>query len=257
MKANIKYDPLILIYPILFVLALWIVFWIEIRFHVDLKYLGIRPKELKGLRGVLFSPLLHGDLKHLLNNSLPLLLLSTALFYFYRGIAWKILGFGVLLTGILTWLIAAKGSTHIGASGVVYLLVSFLFFKGIWSKNYRLIALSLIVVFAYGGLVWGVLPLEPRVSWQGHLAGFTSGILLALIFYKYQIEFEDPQQKPKPYVSKREAEFLSHFDEEGNFIPASEQKDSKEKDDHQDNSLNNIKVVYIYKDFPKNDKKPE
>src|SRR5690625_871984 len=132
MKAKIKYEPLILIYPILFVLALWIVFWIEIRFRVDLKYLGIQPRELKGLRGVLFSPLLHGGIKHLLNNSLPLLLLSIALFYFYRGIAWKVLGFGVLLTGLLTWGIAQKGGTHIGASGVVYLLASFLFFKGIW-----------------------------------------------------------------------------------------------------------------------------
>jgi len=153
----------VIAYPLLFLALMWIVFWLEIRFNFDFNYLGIYPGKLIGLRGIVFGPFIHGSLKHLFNNSVPFLVLTTALFYFYRNIRWKILLYGIFLSGLFTWLIG-RPSLHIGASGVVYMLVAFLFFKGIFSKQYQLTALSLIVVFLYGGLLWYVLPIDPKIS---------------------------------------------------------------------------------------------
>src|SRR5699024_400149 len=127
---------------------------------------GIGPRTLIGLRGIICGPFIHAGVPHALSNTLPIILLGVALFYFYEGIAWRVLLYGTLLTGLMTWLIGRGGSTHIGASGMAYLMMSFLFFKGLWSKNYRLIALSLIVVFIYGGLIWGVFPGKAHVSWE-------------------------------------------------------------------------------------------
>ena len=138
-KKPLKFTPDVLAYPLLFVLLLWLVFWIEVRFNVNFNYLGLYPKKIEGLRGVLFAPFIHSGIEHLFNNSVPLLVLTMALFYFYRRIRWKIIIFGVLLTGILTWLIG-RPAIHIGASGVVYMLTAFLFFKGIFSRQFQLIA---------------------------------------------------------------------------------------------------------------------
>jgi membrane associated rhomboid family serine protease len=192
------------------------VFWVEIRFGLDFNNFGIRPRTVEGLRGILFSPFIHGDIKHLFNNSIPLLILSMALFYFYKNISWQILLFGVLLTGFLTWGIG-RPSNHIGASGLIYLLASFLFFKGIFSKYYRLIALSLIVVFLYGGMLWFVVPVEPGISWEGHLSGMITGFLFALI-YKQKIKKEPKYEWEKPGYKEDNDPFMKHFDENGNFI---------------------------------------
>jgi hypothetical protein len=139
-----------------------------------------------------------------------------ALFYFYKNISWQILLFGILLTGLLTWGIG-RPSNHIGASGVIYLLASFLFFKGIFSKYYRLMALSFIVVFLYGGLLWFVVPVEPGVSWEGHLSGLITGFLFALI-YKQKIVKQPKYEWEKPEYNSENDPFMKHFDENGNFI---------------------------------------
>ncbi|QNJ98026.1 rhomboid family intramembrane serine protease [Constantimarinum furrinae] len=204
------------LYPLAFVVAIWIVFWAEVRFGWNLKYYGIYPQRVEGLRGIIFGPFIHGSLSHLFNNSIPLFVLSSALFYFYRSIKWKVLLIGILVTGVLTWWIG-RPAYHIGASGVVYLLAAFLFFKGIFSKQYQLTALAFVVVFLYGSLLWYVFPIDPKISWEGHLSGFLVGIALSLIFWKNPIE-------AKKYVWERadydpqEDEFLKHFDEDGNFI---------------------------------------
>ncbi len=226
-------------YPLLFVLTIWIIFWIEIRFDFNFNDFGVRPWSWEGLRGILFSPFIHGDIGHLASNSVPLLVLSMSLFYFYRKISWTVLGFGFLLTGVLTWFIGDPGSTHIGASGVVYLLASFLFFKGIWSKNYRLTALALIVVFLYGSFVWGLLPIENGISWEGHLSGMISGILFALIFRKYEIPIRKYEWENEEY-QEEEDEFMKHFDEDGNFIESVPEEDIKLKEE--------IKIIYRYKE---------
>jgi len=206
----------VIVYPILFILFIWIVFWYEIRFGQDFTSYGIYPQKIKGLIGIICSPFIHGDINHLYHNTIPLFILSTALFYFYRPIAWKILAYGILVSGLLTWFIG-RPAYHIGASGLIYVLFSFTFFKGIFAKHYRLIALSLLVIFLYGSLVMYALPIEDGISWEGHLAGLITGLIFALIFRK-------EIAKPKKYVWEQEHynedddEFLKHFDEDGNFI---------------------------------------
>lgn len=206
----------VVVYPILFILFIWIVFWYEIRFGQDFTSFGIYPQRIKGLIGIICSPFIHGDINHLYHNTIPLFVLSAALFYFYRPIAWKILSYGILVSGLLTWLIG-RPAYHIGASGLIYVLFSFTFFKGIFAKHYRLIALSLLVIFLYGSLVMYALPIEEGISWEGHLAGLITGLIFALIFRK-------EIAKPKKYVWEQENyneeddDFLKHFDEDGNFI---------------------------------------
>lgn len=205
-----------LLYPIFFVLLIWFVFTLEIRFGYRFNKYGIYPQTLKGLRGIVFSPFIHSGIKHLYSNTIPLFVLSSALFYFYRPIAFKVICYGILVSGFITWLIG-RPSHHIGASGLIYVLFSFNFFKGIFAKHYRLIALSLVVVFLYGSMFIYAFPIEDQISWEGHSAGLITGLLFALIFRK-------EIAKPKKYIwedpnyNDEDDEFLKHFDENGNFI---------------------------------------
>ena len=224
----------------LFVLLIWIVFWAELKFGLDFSSYGVRPGEVFGLRGIVFSPFIHSDIKHLFNNTIPLFILSLALFYFYRPIRWKVLLIGLITTGVLTWLIG-RPANHIGASGIIYLLASFLFFKGIFSKYYRLVALSLIVVFIYGGLVWYVTPIDPTISWEGHLSGLLSGLGLAVIFKK-KIAEPPKYAWEKPGYSEENDLFMKHFDEKGNFVdnlPIDKEIDAEE-----------IEYNFIYREKP-------
>ncbi len=236
-KSTLQFSARTLLFPLGMVLVIWMVLWIELTFHYNFNDWGIKPLKAVGLRGIIFSPFIHGGVKHALSNTVPILLLGTALFYFYRKIAWRVLLFGGLLTGLLTWSIGQYGSTHIGASGIAYLMFSFLFFKGLFSRNYRLIALSLVVVFMYGSLVWGMFPGKPNISWEGHLSGFISGVIFALWFRHYQIEAPAEEQtiQTRP-VAKWEQEFLAHFDEDGNFVPTSEWERRK-KEAHQTSTV--------------------
>ncbi|MBD0834308.1 rhomboid family intramembrane serine protease [Aestuariibaculum suncheonense] len=231
----------VIAYPIFFVLLIWVVFWADVRFGLRLSKFGIYPQTLKGLRGIVLSPFIHASLKHLASNSVPLLVLSTALFYFYRPIAWKVLGYGILLSGLLTWCIG-RPSYHIGASGLIYVLVSFIFFKGVFAKHYRLIALSLLVVFLYGSMIWYTMPIEKGISWEGHLSGLITGLLFAFIFKK-------SIAKPKKYVweqpdyNEDDDPFLKHFDENGNFIEHLEPEVEEEQEP--------IIIRYSYKERKK------
>lgn len=216
-------------YPLLFVLLIWIVFWAEVRFGISLNRFGIRPRSIEGLRGIFFSPFIHSDIKHLFNNTIPLFVLSLSLFYFYRPISWRVLLIGFFTTGILTWLIGRE-AYHIGASGIIYLLASFLFFKGIFSKYYRLVALSLMVVFLYGGLVWYVTPIDPEISWEGHLSGLISGFSLALIFRR-NIAMAPKYEWEKPDYVEEDDHFMKHFDENGNFIEKLPEEESTEEEE--------------------------
>ena len=239
-KTDFNFTPGVVGYPVLFILAIWIVFWIEVRFGVNFNYLGIFPRKLSGLLGIIFSPFIHSGIKHLFNNTIPLFVLSMALSYFYKSISWKVLGYGFLFTGFITWLIA-RPAYHIGASGIIYLLASFLFFKGIFSKYYRLVALSLMVVFLYGGLLWYVTPIDPEISWEGHLSGLIVGLFFAFIFKKNIAE------PPKyiwehPDYDEEEDDFMRHFDEHGNFI---EKLPDEITEDEQEDK---IEINYIYKE---------
>ena len=170
--------------PLYFILLLWIIKWVEYKFGIDASSLGVKPQTLSGLKGIIFSPMIHADTVHLANNTVPLFILSMALFYFYKPIKWRVIIISWLVSGILTWLIGRGNSYHIGASGLIYALASFLFFSGFIRKYPRLIAISLIVTFLYGSMVWGIFPNEVRISWEGHLSGGIIGLLLAIVFRK-------------------------------------------------------------------------
>lgn len=249
-SEQLKFSPEIIGVPLIFVMLLWIVYWVESRYGINFNRLGIYPHSAKGLQGVIFGPFIHGSLKHLFNNSVPLFVLTTALFYFYREIRWKVLLWGLLFTGLATWLIG-RPSLHIGASGVVYMLVAFLFFKGILSKQFQLTALALIVVFLYGGLLWYVFPIDPAISWEGHLSGFFVGLVFAFLFksvpiqnkkYPWQLDDFDEENDP----------FIRQFDDNGNFIGPPKEPPHEHKSP-QNSGSPSIQIKYTFKESPKKD----
>ncbi|MES2593025.1 MAG: rhomboid family intramembrane serine protease [Bacteroidota bacterium] len=170
-----------LLYPSLFVLILWGVKLFEVVENVNLSWYGLFPRTIHGLFGIIVSPLLHADFSHLMANSTPLLILGTVILYFYRTIAFQIFFWVYMMTGIWVWVIG-RNAYHIGASGIIYGFVTFLFFSGVFRKDSRLLALSLFVVFLYGGTVWGILPLKSGMSWESHLLGSLAGLITAYNF---------------------------------------------------------------------------
>jgi len=170
-----------MVFPALFLAAFWLVFIIETILDNSFTEFGIYPRTLEGLRGIVFSPFLHGSFNHLAANSVPFFVLSVALFYFYRNLAWRIFWLVYLFSGICVW-VGAREAWHIGASGLIYGLGSFLFFSGILRNDVKLLTISIIVVFLYGGMFWGIFPIEPGISWESHLWGSASGFVLSLIY---------------------------------------------------------------------------
>ena len=187
--------------PGVFVFLMWLVKICEILFEIELSSLGIFPLEAKGLSGILFSPFIHSGFRHLFNNSLPVFFLGTALFYFYSEIAVRVSLWTWFLTGLSVWL-AGRPAWHIGASGLIYGFASFLFFSGIIRKYFRLVALSLLIVFLYGSMVWGIFPdIYQDVSWESHMLGFISGIILAVVYRN-----EGPQEPVIEWPDEEEGE---------------------------------------------------
>jgi membrane associated rhomboid family serine protease len=185
--------------PFIFIFFMWMIKAIEKLFNIELFFLGIHPLSVDGLAGIIFSPFVHADLKHLFNNSIGLFILSLALFFFYSEVALKVFLSSWVFSGILVW-VAGRDSWHIGASGIIYGIASFLFFSGIIRKYFRLVALSLLVVFLYGSMVWGLFPgIYQNVSWESHMLGFFSGIALAIYYRK-----EGPQEPVYEWLQEEE-----------------------------------------------------
>jgi membrane associated rhomboid family serine protease len=182
------------------VLALWAVKMYEWLYECRISDYGLFPRTLSGLRGIITMPFLHGDFEHLISNSIPLLVLITGLVYFYKRLALKVTIWIWLLSGFWLWL-GGRPSFHIGASAVIYGLTVFLFFSGVFRKDRRLMALSLLVVFLYGGLIWGILPIVEEHSWEGHLFGSCAGLLMAIIYKK-----QGPQRPAYSWEVSNDAE---------------------------------------------------
>jgi len=215
---HFKFSNTVIALPLFFVLFLWFIYWLQIRFDFDFYQYGIYPRDFSGLKGVLFSPFIHENLGHLYNNSIPLLVLLAALHYFYPQQSLPVIVYGILFSGLITWVIG-RPNYHIGASGLIYVLVSFIFFKGIQTRYYRLVALSFSVILLYGGMIWYVFPeVDANISWEGHLAGFLTGFTLTL-FYKTP-EYAKPivYDWQKPEFDPEQDAFMKHFDENGNFV---------------------------------------
>ena len=191
-----------LIFPTCLIVAIWIVKIIETSFGYNLYYLGIKPLEFNGLLGIVTSPFIHADYSHLIANTLPLFLLCWGLFYFYRKISFQVFFLIYFITGIWVWTFA-RDAYHIGASGIVYALASFLFFSGLFRRDMKLAAVSMLIIFLYGGMIWGILPLKERVSWESHLMGLLSGLLISYFYrkdgpqrkkYEWELEEEDDEE---------------------------------------------------------------
>lgn len=180
-KKIFKYS---LLFSVFIVSLLWLVKLSEGYLGSDLTEYGILPLQIDGLKGIIFSPFIHSNYDHLVSNSIPFLILSFALFYFYRKLAYRILFLIYILSGLCVWL-GGRDSYHIGASGIVYGLAFFLFFSGIFRKDANLLTIGIIVVFLYGSMFWGIFPIKPGISWESHLWGAVSGVLLAL-YYRHQ-----------------------------------------------------------------------
>ena len=187
-------------YPLIILTLMWLVFLIDYLFPTHFAQYGILPRNKSGLIGILFSPLIHStnDFTHIINNSPPFLILSWALFYFYRKIAWQILALSWIVGGLFVW-IAARSSFHIGMSGVIYSLAFFLFFSGVFRKELKLMAISLFVVFLYGSMIWGIFPSDSGISFEGHFFGALVGVILAYYYQKEGATF-----KKKTYNWERE-----------------------------------------------------
>jgi len=220
-----------LLFPTLFAALLWLIYLLQTAFNLPVQYLGIYPRTLRGLPGILTAPLIHGSIQHLLSNTVPLIVLGTIMFYFYRGIAFRIFCWVYLMTGLWVWA-GARGGTafHVGASGIIYGFVSFLFFSGIFRKDPRLLKISLLILLFYNGLVWGVFPLVESVSWESHLLGSIAGIVCAWFFRK-----EGPQKEV--YSWEREPD-----DDDDNEEDEMEQLEEEGSQEHKE-----PQVHYIFK----------
>lgn len=206
---------LAMLIPFMLVSLMWIMMGASLLFDTDFHFLGIFPGREQTLTGVITSPFVHSGFRHLFNNTLPLFILGTALFYFYSQVSFRVLLWVTLLTGLAVW-ITARPSWHIGASGIVYGLAAFLFVSGIIRRHIPLMALSLLVAFLYGEMVWGIFPgFRIDISWESHMLGAAAGVILA-IWYRH----EGPQ-RPVPFYEREEEE-----DDDGDGAGAEENEDS-------------------------------
>ena len=194
------------IIPGLFILVLLVIKYLSIKFQINFLP-GIQPHTAKGLWGILSYPLLHKDMEHLFSNAVPLFLLGMMMVYFYRQLSFKVFVIIYFLSGIGTWLIGRENSIHIGASGIVNGLVTFLFVSGILRKDNRLMALSLLVIFLYGSIVWGMIPLPLDISWEAHLSGGIAGVCCAFLYknqgpqrkkFDWELEEENEEENENP-----------------------------------------------------------
>jgi membrane associated rhomboid family serine protease len=167
--------------PFRLVFFMWLSFFLETSYALPVSNYGIEPRTVKGLLGIFLSPLAHGDIFHLLSNTVPMLFLGASLFFFYKRIAGEVFFRAYFWTNSLVWLFG-RPSNHIGASGIVYALAFFLIFFGVFRRDIRSILISGITLLLYGSVFYGVLPGDPRISWESHLGGALVGIFSAITF---------------------------------------------------------------------------
>lgn len=178
-------------FPLFLLAVMWLIHGLQIISGGSLSALGVLPGHKEGLKGILMAPMIHGNAGHLLSNSIPLFVLTLIISFFYRKIAFLAFGLIYLFSGAAVWMFARE-VYHIGASGVVYGLLSFVFWSGVFRRNIKSIVLALIVTLLYSGYIWGVLPIKEGVSWESHLFGGIVGIVVAYLLRNYIEADEEP-----------------------------------------------------------------
>lgn len=222
-------------FPLVFVLFFWLVFLFDNLYDLNLVKFGLLPRELRGLLGIVTSVFIHVNLNHAASNTLPILILGMMLFYFYKKIAKSIFLWIWIISGIWLWIGGRNNhyhpNYHIGASTLIYGLASFLFFSGVFRKHLRLMVVSTLVVFLYGSIIWGIFPIQEQISWEGHLFGTISGIILA-----YNYRKEGPQIKKYNW---KDDEDVLETEAENNIIAENTNQEKKINED--------VKFKYIFK----------
>jgi len=236
-----------LAFPGILVLIMWIIKIIESGFQVSFADYGLQPQTVIGLRGILFSPFLHASWAHLSANTVPFFVLTAGLFYYYGNKARTIFILCLLVTGLWVWIFARDTGIHIGASGVVYALATFHFTGGVLRREPRMMAFSMLVVFLYGGLVWGIIPdffPEKNISWQSHLLGGLAGVIIAFAYRD-----EGPQRKVYQWDEDDETDNdEDEYSETGEIQGESTDNPTDETPHNGENPTNQVNVNYIYKD---------
>lgn len=201
-------------YPLLFLGCAWTVFFMQNTSSAHLHRFAISPRDPATLPGIVTSVFIHGDLDHIASNTIPILVLGMMLFYFYKKIAKATALWIWFVSGLWLW-VGGRNSAehphfHMGASTLIYGLASFLFFSGVFRRHVQLMFVSALVVFLYGSIMWGVFPLKPEMSWEGHLFGAIAGVLVAFNYrnegprrrvYEWEEEPEEeghPGEEPPP-----------------------------------------------------------
>jgi membrane associated rhomboid family serine protease len=190
-------------FPLMAVMAIWVTHLLRLAVDGSAGDYGVISRSEYGLRGIISGPLVHGSWGHLLSNSLPLFVLSAIIFYFFKKVAFRAFWLIYFSTGLAVW-VFARPVSHIGASGVVYGLVSFVFFNGVFRRSARSIILALFVLFFYSGMFAGILPDQEGVSWESHLLGSLMGAL-ASFWFKSELE-DDEIERPSPFAAERYAD---------------------------------------------------
>lgn len=242
MKINdIKHLISIAKYPLLFLATCWFIFFIDKEYSLDLYRFGVSPRKAEGLIGILCSPFLHGDISHILNNSLPILILGSLIFYFYKAIAWSSVLWIYIISGLWLWIGGRNNDSipnyHFGASALIYGFSTFLFFSGVFRKHKQLMVVSALVVLLYGSITWGIFPFDEKISWEGHLFGAIAGLLVAYSYRK-----EGPQPEPFSW---------SEIDNVGLAYLGIEEEDIVEIETEQP-PVNMPPINFIYHYMPKN-----
>lgn len=176
-----------IVWPLVIVIAIWIVFFLNLSLELNLNYFGMRPQQWRGIFGIFTMPFLHGDFDHLFSNSVPLLLSMGFIFIYFHKERVAILLLNVLLTGGILLVIGEQGSNHIGASGLVYAYIFFLVTHAIITWNKEMLGAAFLLIFLYGSIIYGIFPEYGRIvgkniSWEGHLAGAISGIIFGFLY---------------------------------------------------------------------------
>lgn len=221
-----------IVWPMLLVVSIWIVFFLNVRYQLNLNVYGVHPLSWEHWYGIFTMIFLHSDIDHLFGNSIPLLLSMGFIFINFNSSKAKIIVLNVISTGALLFLIGEPGSNHIGASGIVYAFIFFIVTHSFLSKNKEMLAASFTLIFLYGSLIYGLFPefgkiIGKNISWEGHLSGAISGIVIGFLFRNkgpQQIALEDESDD---------------FDDEDYWKLPEDESDNKQNDE--------TKYNYVYK----------